>query len=708
MFICFECSAQKIFIIKDSTNAEPIVGAAIKIINTDKGANTDVDGKAILNSNQAAFDVNISYIGYEEKNIHLDESTNYPLIILLSPSHEELDQVIVYSTRTNNRIEDAPLKVEVLGLEEVNEENSIKPGNVTSLLGDISSIQIQQLSAINNNSVVRMQGLDGKYTLLLRDGMPAYGSLSGGLSLLQIPPLDLHQIEIIKGPASTLNGGGAIAGLINFVSKRPPVDKPESSFTLNRSTLGETNLNFYTAASKGDWGYTLITSYTHQGARDVNKDGFSDLPLLNDFIFHPRLFYNHDKDHLVFGYSYTDDVRNGGDLIAIQNRNDAAHPFFTDIKTKHHGFDIDYKHNFDPDHLFSFKSSLNDFNRRDLDRTTSFHGVQDNVYSEAYYSIHHHQHQWILGANYVRDDFNKKSRDSLAIHSFHDNTVGFFSQYSFSVPDKINLDLGFRIDHHNQYGWFALPSVAMLIHSGKSLSFRINGGTGYKSPELLELVENEYYQNKASSSLSSGIRAENSIGGTLEWNYKKVYENDLSLFINQTFFITQIRHSVRPIVLSSDRIFYDNSLAFVSTKGIDNYITIHKQPYEFYLGYTYTRPIYDKNASIPFITYTPLHRAAMTLVDEVDEHWRLGIESSYNGYQYLDNGNKSKGYYFAAASVQYKTGHVTFVLNGENLFDFRQSKSEAIVTGGFINPQFKKLWGPIDGRVINLSMMVKW
>jgi len=127
--------------------------------------------------------------------------------------------VVVSTTRSNDRIENATTKVEVLGLEEMNEESTIKPGNIASILGDVSGVQIQQSSATSGNANVRIQGLDGRYTQIIRDGMPLYGGYSGGFGILSIPPLDLRQIELIKGSSSTLYGGGAIGGLINLVSK---------------------------------------------------------------------------------------------------------------------------------------------------------------------------------------------------------------------------------------------------------------------------------------------------------------------------------------------------------------------------------------------------------------------------------------------------------------------------------------------------------
>jgi outer membrane receptor protein involved in Fe transport len=87
---------------------------------------------------------------------------------------------------------------------------------------------VQQTSATSNTQSVRIQGLDGRHTQILKDGFPAFGGFSGSLSLLDIPPLDLKQVEIIKGPSATFYGGGAIAGVVNFVS-RDPEEKPVTS-----------------------------------------------------------------------------------------------------------------------------------------------------------------------------------------------------------------------------------------------------------------------------------------------------------------------------------------------------------------------------------------------------------------------------------------------------------------------------------------------
>ena len=140
-------------------------------------------------------------------NSNLSRITFLPLLVLavafvcVVPDRaiaqsEEVEEILVTSTRSRRSFEASPIRVEVLGSEELNEKANMKPGDIRMLLNESTGIYVQQTSATSFNSTIRMQGLDGKYTQLLRDGMPLYSGFSGGLSLLQISPLDLSLIHI--------------------------------------------------------------------------------------------------------------------------------------------------------------------------------------------------------------------------------------------------------------------------------------------------------------------------------------------------------------------------------------------------------------------------------------------------------------------------------------------------------------------------------
>src|SRR5690349_14336791 len=201
----------------------------------------------------------------------------------------EEKEVIIQSTRTSRNIKNVPTRVETIELEEIDEKNNMRPGNVSMLLHESTGIQVQQTSATSGNASIRIQGLDGKYTQLLKDGFANFGNFSSGLSVLEIPPIDLKQVEIIKGPASPLYGGGAIAGVVNFISKTPKPDQ-EISLILNQSNIGQSNLGAFLSKRNKKTGYTLLALYNRSKPYDVDDDDFTEVPKSNEFTIHPKLF----------------------------------------------------------------------------------------------------------------------------------------------------------------------------------------------------------------------------------------------------------------------------------------------------------------------------------------------------------------------------------------------------------------------------------
>jgi outer membrane receptor for ferrienterochelin and colicins len=155
----------------------------------------------------------------------------------LESASQEIDAVTIKATRSTRTITNIPTRIEFIGGEELEEKAIMNAPNISMVLRESTGIQIQQTSLSSGNRSIRIQGLDGRYTQLLKDGFPLYGGFSGGLSIMQIPPLDLAQFEIIKGSSSTLYGGGAIAGLVNMVSKRP-TEEPDLNILLSQTHTG--------------------------------------------------------------------------------------------------------------------------------------------------------------------------------------------------------------------------------------------------------------------------------------------------------------------------------------------------------------------------------------------------------------------------------------------------------------------------------------
>jgi iron complex outermembrane receptor protein/outer membrane receptor for ferrienterochelin and colicins len=251
-----------------------------------------------------------------------------------------------------------------------------------------------------------------------------------------------------------------------------------------------------------------------------------------------------------------------------------------------------------------------------------------------------------------------------------------------------------------------------MYKMNNKITMRMGGGAGYKTPSLFsaEIDERDYHYIYG---YAGRINSEKSVGANFDINYKTKIENwDLTL--NQTVFYNEIDN---PIELfrsysfsnySTPLYYFNNAVGNINSKGLESYFQAMRAPFEIYAGYVYT----DANRSYSSINkHLPLianHKFATVFAYEFSEVFKAGIESSYTGKQYLDNGASTSPYLMAAIMLRYTLGKASFVLNCENLFDERQNKNGSIVRPPFTNPSFPEIWAPLDGRVINLSMHLKW
>lgn len=696
-------------IVSDSVTGEPLTGVTLRIPALAKGGISGDNGFVrIEHLPTGTVQLEATLFGYHpySQSIMLPTAPADTLLIRLSPNENDLEEVIVQSTRTGNRVEDSPIKVEVLGRDDMDEENSLKPNNVASILGDYSGVQIQSTGLSSGNAVVRIQGLAGRYTQILRDGLPLYAGLSSDFGILQIQPLDLQQIELIKGPASTFFGGGAIAGVVNFISKTPGI-KPERAVTINQTTLGETNTTAWFSGRNKHWGYTAFGGATRAVAKDVDGDGFTDVPDLLSATLHPRLFYYANNGaQFALGFTYTGEKRSGGDLLAVKGRADSSHVYIEENASDRSVADLQYRYSTkDGSREWTAKAAVSQYARRRSLPDWTFNGAQQNWFVEAAYKRRVNQHiHWVGGLNYSGDAFQKGKTDSLQFSNFQNQSSGVFGQTAFH-RGKLDAEAGLRIDWRSTWGTFALPSAALLYHLTKSLSFRAGLGLGYLTPNVLNAGDADINLRRQMP-LLEGLEADRSLGGNLEWNYHQLFGDHFILTWNQQFFYTRLNHPVLNLAAPDGNLFWSNASNALTTTGVDHYLRLLYNEVELYLGYTFqdARQLWD--ASRPEVPLTPRHRAAGVFSLPLGKHFQTGLESAWTGRQVLESGTKTVPYWFAAALIGFHYKQFYFVLNGENLLDFRQTRHESVVLPPFANPTFRPLWAPVDGRVINFA--VRW
>ena len=696
--------------VRDEDNKVPVPGVTVSVKGTDISASTDADGVAQL-AGVPAGEQTIQFLspGYETKEL----AFTFPLAaageneIFIKIDSDLGEVTVVATTRTGREIDDEPTRVEAIDEEEIGEKMNMRPANVSMVLNESTGIKVQQTSATSNTQSVRIQGLDGRYTQLLKDGFPAFGGFSGSLGVLDIPPLDLKQVEIIKGPAATFYGGGAIAGVINFIS-REPGEKPATNLIFNLTSAGGVDFSAFDARKLGRHGYTLLGSVNYQREYDVDTDDFTELPRTRSFNLSPRFFFQlDDRTRLVVGNTTSYQNRTGGDVFRIRDGADALHQYFERNNSTRNITTLQLDRNFSGGRRVVARQSLAFFKREIEIPDYLFEGDQFNSYTDLSYFHPVKNHALIFGFNAVYDRFNEgRNSSSLLPRDESRTTFGGYVQDSFNVNEKLSLEAGFRLDHAGDYGTFALPRVSALYRFNERLSSRFTVGFGYKTPSVFtEEAETLLFRNVLP--VGNTLEAERSRGGTFDFNYRGALGEKFTYSLNQMFFYTQIQDPLVLIPRAGGFYAFENASRPVRSRGFETNVRLSYDIVKLFAGYTYTDAKAEYLAGNRIPALTPKSRLNSALLFEREEDFKIGVEAYYTSSQYLTDRFRTRPFWVMGVFGEKTFGKYSLFFNAENITDTRQGRFGTVVFPPHQNPTFSEIYTHTEGRVFNGGIKIK-
>jgi iron complex outermembrane receptor protein len=702
---CFAVNAQKSNIqIQVVSENEAVIGANVYLESEQKGAVTDAEGKVhFSNVSNGKQSITISYLGFEtlKKTIEIPKQTSF--IFHLKANENELDEVVLQTSRTSRTVRKIPTRIEFIDGEELEEKATMNPTNISMVLRESTGIQMQQTSLSSGNSNIKIQGLDGRYTQLLRDGFPLYSGFSSGLSIMQIPPLDLKQFEIIKGSSSTLYGGGAIAGLVNMVSKTPD-EKADLDIMLTQThALGSTANVFYSKRNQ-KFGTTLYGSAHYQKAYDPEDDDFSNLPQTKSISFNPKIFYYpSEKTTFWLGANATYDDRIGGDMTTIKNGAAGIHQYTEDNVSKRFSTQAVYKTQLDSLRNFNIKNSISYFDRTLKVPDFTFSGKQINTFSEVSYERAAAKTDWILGANVYSVDFDEAD-DSALQRDQKELTYGLFTNSIVDLSDNWILEAGLRTDYNADWGFFPLPRISLLYKNENGISSRIGGGLGYKIPDIFtEEAESINFENVLGID-KDNLKAERSYGVNYDFNYQTRL-GEIGFSANQLFYVTAIQNAL--LLNSSGTNFqFENASELILSKGAETNIKFNYKDFKWFLNYAFIDARLHYLAGNPQKPLTPKHNAGSVLMYET-ETWRMGFETYYTGKQLLSNGSNTRDYTTMGFLLMRNFKWGALFTNFENFTDRRQSRFSSLVLPTHDRPTFPEIYAPTDGFIFSLGIIIK-
>lgn len=707
--------------VRHALTNQPIPGATILLVGMSTGNVTDSVGFTTLRlPTTGAHLIRISAVSYQSVTQTVTVPATDTLRIRLEPAEEELDEVTVSTTRSGRNVADEPTRIEVIDSEELDEKANMLPANISVILRESPGIQVQQTSVTSANATFRIQGLDGRYTQLLQDGLPLYSGFSSGLSLMQVPPLNLKQVEVVKGCQSTLYGSGAIAGLVNLVTKEPTRER-DLSFLINGTSALGLDLNGYFAQRNEKAGVTFYATRNLQRAYDVNNDQFSDLPQTARTTLQPKFFwYPSQTLTLSAGLIWSDEQRTGGYLPTIKNESTTGYTEANDSRRFATQFRLDKR--FTNDAVLTVKNSVSRFKRAIVLPDFWFNGLQQSSFSEVSYFKHQPKADWITGLNLWTDTFSDAGSTSNIITGtiYRQAIAGLFVQNTLTLSDQLSLETGFRVDAVNtqvngvtndsKAKVFLLPRFSLLYRASEHWTSRLGSGLGYKAPTIFtEEAELLSFRNVDLRSIRSD-QTESSTGINWDVNYRTELGPKTTLSVNQLFFYTRLN---RLTVLSPTGLAtFRTANGYLNTRGFETNVRLVYYDIHAFLGYSFidTQRQYDNLTGM--MPLTAKHRLYFTTLYETDR-LKTGFEAFYVGQQQRRNGTTTQPYCTLGYMIEWKwtfnrATRGSIFINFENFLDVRQSRYEPLVSGTADRPAFvTDIYAPTDGRIINGGIKLK-
>lgn len=701
--------------IEDEENGETLIGVSVTVEGSSIGGVSNADGIVTLedipNGPQLLTFRSLGYETLKKTFTFPMQEGSMPVEIEMEPDEEMLDEVVVQSTRGTRTIGNIPTRVEFISGEELDEKGSMKPSDIRMLLNESTGIITQQTSATSGNALIRIQGLDGRYTQILKDGFPVFAGAASGLGLLQTPPLDLKQVEIIKGASSTLYGGGAIAGLINLISKTP-TDKRDLSLHLNATTGRGVDISTFYGQKFRKIGTTIFAAYNHNGAYDPSQTGFTAIPKINRAVLNPTLWiYLTDNTTLRFGINAMVEKRLGGDIKYVKGHGDETHCYFEQNKTQRYSTQLSLDHKREGGDFLSFRNSVSFFDRDLSVPDYRFNGKQWSTFSELSYTRPGETMEWVSGLNLWTENFHEKRLSTFPLRDYSRLIGGAFVQNTWMASELFSLESGLRADWVNAYGIVLLPRLSAHFKFNRHLSSRLGGGLGYKTPTIFT-EESERIEYEGVLPIDRRYnRLERSYGLNWDVNYSTpLFDERVMLSINQLFFLSRLDNPLMLRTIDDQPGNYRlvNIAGHTVSKGSETNVKVSYRDFHLYLGYTFTDLNTREGKTREANILTPKHRFNSILMYEVEDEWKIGLEAYYFSSQKLGDGLTGKAYVVCGFMIEKIWEHFSVYANFENFTDRRQTRFDTIYTGSISNPVFRDIYAPLDGFVMNAGVKIRF
>ncbi|MCG7550422.1 TonB-dependent receptor [Pseudoalteromonas sp. Of7M-16] len=645
----------------------------------------------------------VSYAGEHHHDEHGHDEHHH------EHKNSQVEKIQVTASRLGRIVTESATRTEVINAEEVQEKALMRPGNISMLVAETGGVRVQNTSPALGSANIRLQGLYGRYTQLLSDGLPLYGGQTASIGLLQIPPTDLANVEIIKGSASSLYGGSALGGVINLIS-RTPSDEFEGEVLLNATSKDGQDITAYVAAPVTD---TISTSVTagghHQAAKDLDNDGWIDMAAYDRATIRPRVYWSNESGaNLYATFGAMTEERTAGTLAGATLPDGNPYVQAQDTVRLDSGF--------------IFEQPLGDVLNLNV-RGSAMHQEHEHQYGEVFEEDTHESYliessisgynddtAWLVGIAHQTDKYDSAEYPDF---NYTFDVPGLFSQLDYDVADNVALSLSARADWHSEYGSQFSPRVSML-YSPNNWTVRGSYGQGFFAPT--PFIEDIDDTGLSRLEAFTELEEEQASTASLDISYTfDSVETSVTLFASDVDNVTELQ-AVDNLTSNTDKtVRIVNAPGQSEIRGAELLLRYRWHDIKFTASYLYIDASKESNSGFgrEQLALTPRHSAGAVIMWEEHGSHLVGFEAYYTGTQKLDNNpylDNSDPYWHLGLLGQITLGHVSWFVNAENLLNVRQTEEHSMLllnqapSGRWTTD----IWSRNDGFTVNAGVRVQF
>ncbi len=563
-----------------TSGGETVPFATVRVADTAVGAAADADGRYRLRvPAPGAVAVVVSAVGFQPvtRDVTVAAGQTVRLDIALDAATYESGAVVVTGTLAQMAVRDSPVKVDVVPARFLETTPS---ANVMDAVERVNGLYQQIDCGVCYTNNIRINGIDGPNTAVLIDGMPVMSSLATVYGLNGISPILIRQVEVVKGPMSTLYGSEALGGVINILTK-DPATAPTLSTNVFSTTHAEMAAEFAAVPLRGRTSALVSGTLFHVADyHDRNGDGFSDRP------FETRL--------ALFGKTTHRDARGfeRASLIGklyYEDRAAGVEPFLADPgalrgSASVYGESI-YTRRAELIGTLALRPSLTLRGSAAAHRQDSFYGdtgydaTQIDGFGQLVWApptegTAFEGHGLLAGAalRAIRYDDGSAATglydDGGALLENRPDTrvvPGLFAQDDWVVSDRVRLLGGFRADLQPGYGIIPSPRAAAKWQPTETTTARLNVGTGFRIVNLFTEDHSAYTGGRATLILE-GLEPERSVSTTA--SLQQIVGQANPVTIDFDAFWTAFSNKIEPDYSVPGEIRYANLDGGATTRGV--------------------------------------------------------------------------------------------------------------------------------------------